>query len=557
MRPLLLLVGFVSQAALCGWVDPDSPESVLEVRSLVDDAKVSLVFSDEFEVSGRRFDDGLDPRWTAIHKNDYTNAALHYYHKDYARTRNGSLELTTAAVKTNFESRQVKHGKVRTSSLTKHFRSGMVQSWNKFCFSGGVLEVRAKLPGRWDIGGLWPAAWLMGNLARSTYVASSEYIWPWSYDRCDRQKQRLQEISACEPSPHFGLVEQMGRGAPEIDLLEVMPGTGWLPWGMTKPYVSTSLQIAPGKDGKRPNNGDRPHKGMWYDGITYGGNSSINVFFYGLKLDHHDDTSYQADALSANTPIHSDFFESFHTYRLEWEPRHYIKWYADDKFLYGIYDDSLRDLTGSHIPDEPSYILLNTALSTTWGFPIPCPQGCKCDCHDCANPECSCGMQPGFCDSLPAHYLVDYVRVYQRSEHKVGCSTDTHPTKKFIEAHKERYSDPDVPNAKPLERVRTGGAYCQIDADCGTSGLCTTSWLKPRSKVCVCSDGATGPTCLAAAAFDDVDYDADSFVYLPLGNLYFPPAVDRLCFAILALVVFIITAHFARLKLPTSALLND
>lgn len=35
-----------------------------------------LVFSDEFEVAGRSFADGSDPRWTSINKNDYTNAAL-------------------------------------------------------------------------------------------------------------------------------------------------------------------------------------------------------------------------------------------------------------------------------------------------------------------------------------------------------------------------------------------------------------------------------------------------------------------------------------------------
>ena len=27
------------------------------------------------------FKDGEDPRWTAVHKNDYTNKALQYYHE--------------------------------------------------------------------------------------------------------------------------------------------------------------------------------------------------------------------------------------------------------------------------------------------------------------------------------------------------------------------------------------------------------------------------------------------------------------------------------------------
>ena len=64
--------------------------------------------------------------------------------------------------------------------------------WNKFCFTGGIVEVRAQLPGDAHTGGLWPALWLMGNLARATYVGSSENTWPWSYDKCDRSRQKGQ-----------------------------------------------------------------------------------------------------------------------------------------------------------------------------------------------------------------------------------------------------------------------------------------------------------------------------------------------------------------------------
>lgn len=58
------------------WVDPDTPASAMKTPSLVDGRSFDLVFSDEFSVPGRRFDDGFDPRWTAIHKNDYTNQAV-------------------------------------------------------------------------------------------------------------------------------------------------------------------------------------------------------------------------------------------------------------------------------------------------------------------------------------------------------------------------------------------------------------------------------------------------------------------------------------------------
>jgi hypothetical protein len=39
----------------------------------------------------------------------------------------------------------------------KYIQSGMVQSWNKFCMVGGVIEFSASLPGDPSIGGLWPA----------------------------------------------------------------------------------------------------------------------------------------------------------------------------------------------------------------------------------------------------------------------------------------------------------------------------------------------------------------------------------------------------------------
>ena len=80
------------------------------------------------------------------------------------------------------------------------------------------------LPGEPDIGGLWPAVWLLGNLGRATYEASTNNIWPWSYDKCDRKKQESQEISACNEANHFGMNKRQGRGATEIDILELMGG---------------------------------------------------------------------------------------------------------------------------------------------------------------------------------------------------------------------------------------------------------------------------------------------------------------------------------------------
>ena len=51
---------------------------------------------------------------------------------------------------------------------------GMIQTWNKFCFTGGYIETSVSLPGVNNIVGFWPALWTMGNLGRAGYGASLE-----------------------------------------------------------------------------------------------------------------------------------------------------------------------------------------------------------------------------------------------------------------------------------------------------------------------------------------------------------------------------------------------
>ena len=54
-----------------GWIDPDTPEDVYDLRTLEPDhAPFKLVFSDELNVPGREFRNGHDPIWTALSKSD-------------------------------------------------------------------------------------------------------------------------------------------------------------------------------------------------------------------------------------------------------------------------------------------------------------------------------------------------------------------------------------------------------------------------------------------------------------------------------------------------------
>ena len=110
------------------------------------------------------------------------------------------------------------------------------------------MEVDVIFPGDAYIGGLWPAVWLLGNLGRATYEGSTNNIWPWSYDTCDRKKQEAQSISACNAQNHFGMNSFQGRGATEIDLIEVMTGKddGPLPSTLPEvsyPYADFTLQV--------------------------------------------------------------------------------------------------------------------------------------------------------------------------------------------------------------------------------------------------------------------------------------------------------------------------
>lgn len=40
------------------------------------------------------------------------------------------------------------------------YQGGMLQSWNKLCFTGGYIEVSVSLPGSPQISGFWPGTWL-------------------------------------------------------------------------------------------------------------------------------------------------------------------------------------------------------------------------------------------------------------------------------------------------------------------------------------------------------------------------------------------------------------
>lgn len=114
---------------------------------------------------------------------------------------------------------------------------------------------------------------MMGNLGRATFERSTDGFWPYIFDECvppdsddcDANQCTSQKITACMENPGYGFLPFHGRGAPEIDIIEVQPGGYSMEYGsnqawceypatvedkdalrMPQPFVSTSLQAAPG-----------------------------------------------------------------------------------------------------------------------------------------------------------------------------------------------------------------------------------------------------------------------------------------------------------------------
>jgi hypothetical protein len=92
-----------------------------------------------------------------------TNDALHFYSHDNAGTSGGKLNISTEQKINDYKAFDEK--KKTFYADKKYIQSAMVQSWNKFCFVGGIVEFSAKLPGDPRTGGLWPARESSSSLA--------------------------------------------------------------------------------------------------------------------------------------------------------------------------------------------------------------------------------------------------------------------------------------------------------------------------------------------------------------------------------------------------------
>ncbi|EGZ29212.1 hypothetical protein PHYSODRAFT_322750 [Phytophthora sojae] len=231
---------YPTKSGIKAWVDPDTPDD-RQTYTSSRGRKWDLVMNDEFNVANRSFRPGDDHIWTSLEKPDGVNGALELYPHNMTSTKcddDGTCYFYIEAID--------EVNVIHVYNMYTHppgyvdayffYRVAMVQSWNKFCFQGGMLEMRAQLPGAVSAASGNPDL-AKGKNARAIFSASTNRMWPFSYDRCEPDvfDPENQRISACDDNPGYGMNPNQGRGAPEIDLLE---GGGMA--------VSSSLQIAPG-----------------------------------------------------------------------------------------------------------------------------------------------------------------------------------------------------------------------------------------------------------------------------------------------------------------------
>jgi len=383
-------------------IDPDTPEGVKTRKSTFDDTELELVFSDEFSQPGRTFFPGDDPYWTAPDIWYGATQDLEWYDPDAVTTANGTLQL--------------KLEKFPNHNL--QYRSGMVNSWNQLCFKGGVFEVSVSLAGPAAVPGLWPGAWTLGNLGRPGYKATTEGVWPYTYDSCDvgitpNQSDSSgisylpgQRLNSCtckgedHPSPGTG------RGSPEIDILE-----GSVDMTNRIGVVTQSFQVAPFDVNYRPNSN--------FLQIPNYETTQMNTYCGG---------PFQ-QAVSGTSLLNNAWYDgkAYQKYAFEYVPgttEGKIAWFVgnDQTFMMdGRAIGPNGNIQARHVSEEPMSMILNLGISESW-------------------------TQILYGDlKFPTTMHIDYVRIYQKpGETLLTCDPPGYPTTEYIKNHPLPYNNPNV-----------------------------------------------------------------------------------------------------------------
>jgi beta-glucan synthesis-associated protein KRE6 len=326
----------------------------------------------------------------------------------------------------------------------------MLTSWNKFCFTGGLIEVSAQLPGNNAVPGFWPSVWTMGNLARAGYGATTEGLWPYTYEACDlgtlanqtlNGKPDFQDLKlgdplhdydlsfllgqrlsscTCPGESHPGPVNPdgtfRGRMAPEIDVFE-----GQIDSTLKAGAVSQSSQFS-------------PFSAYYSCNATYIDlHQPTTQVINGFKGDVYQQTT---SVVSATNQLcyEGSTAPCYATYGFQYKPGYqsddaYITWINNNSLSWtlhagGVGADPISEISERGISQEPmvsrympaviltadalQYIVMNLGVSPSFSaVPSNLP--------------------------LPAHMSIDYIRVYQYEDLvNYGCDPPNYPTSNYI-----------------------------------------------------------------------------------------------------------------------------
>jgi beta-glucanase (GH16 family) len=167
-------------------IDSEAPDKAKK-RIGFDGKEYELVFNDEFNKPGRTFYPGDDPFWEAVDLWYGVTADLEWHDPQQVTTRDGALIITMDSADTT-QSGIMPNGTAPFTLDKNHglkYCSGIVQTWNKFYFTTGYIEVAVILPGaesgddrllarRMDHGQPW-----------TTGISRFDgCVWPYTYDTC-------------------------------------------------------------------------------------------------------------------------------------------------------------------------------------------------------------------------------------------------------------------------------------------------------------------------------------------------------------------------------------
>ncbi|KAF2771991.1 beta-glucan synthesis-associated [Teratosphaeria nubilosa] len=386
-----------------GLIDPDTPSSA-STRKGVNGDIYKLVFSDEFNDNNRTFYPGDDPFWFGFEGWYGATGDMEWYDPDAIYTGGGTL--------------QIQLDKFHNHDLD--YRSGMINSWNKLCFKGGIFEVSVSLPGPAGVHGWWPGIWTMGNLGRPGYLATTDGLWPYTYNSCDvgitpNQSSTDginylpgQRLAACTCKDEDHPTPGTGRGAPEIDIAEVSAD-----WGGKGHSVATqSFQVA-------------PFDPWWYPNYEFMETPDYSLSF----VNTYTGGPYQ-QAVSTTTMLNNEWYDgkAYQKFAYEYVPgddkNSFIAWTIGEQEMMKFDARAIGpngNIGQRYISEEPMSIIMNLGFSTSW---VSVDWGKLV---------------------FPTVMRVDHVRWYQKEgEETVTCDPPGFETTEYIANHPEPYNNPNL-----------------------------------------------------------------------------------------------------------------